>query len=189
MYPFPDEMIKSLENSKYLIMEIIMKYLQSSETQQILAEYMKGDKPITYAMDEKTKEKYLSVLNNYSYSEDSMKNFNRFGIYQMLTAKTSPTLAALYGVEMQIAGINEIENIGLETIDFQFSALSKLSYEPENIGEWINNISSLKGATKDTEELLQSYIGGNIISKYETPKNLGVSQNYYDILLANRNKN
>ncbi|WP_100065236.1 TraB/GumN family protein [Miniphocaeibacter massiliensis] len=189
MYPFPQEMLDALNNSKYFVTEVKMAEMSSPESQEIMLNAMKGDKPLTDEMDEDTKKKYLEVLKDYGVGEEMVKTFNRFGVSQTLTAKTTDPTAALFGVDMQLTSANKVENIGLETIQFQFDTLSKLADDPSDIKEWVNNIPTKEKAIEDFNSLLQNYIDGNILGKYETPKSLDVSQEYYDALLTNRNKN
>lgn len=191
MYPFPEQISNNLKNSQNFITEIKMSELKNEETVQLIESKYYGNESITNSMDEKTKEKFFSIIDTYGIGEEDLDNVNRLGLTQVInglaTIETAP-----FGVDIKLSeitiGVENQENIPLETIDEQFNILKEFNDSLE-IDKWVDSLETLDEVTMANEELLNDYFEGNIAKKYENAKKLGLTDEQYNILLTKRNLN
>ena len=192
MYPFPEQIVENLKESENFVTEVDMKEMNSPETQQKALGYMISQEPLTTNMSEESKINYIEILKSFGYSEEMVSKFSKFGIQQMFQAKILDTSQVKNGVDMQLTALSNKnegqKNIGLETIESQFTALSKIYDEPADINEWVSELVPLEELKKsEYDDILNNYLQGDILKLYETPESTGMTQNQFDLLLTNRN--
>ncbi|QQK08152.1 TraB/GumN family protein [Miniphocaeibacter halophilus] len=192
MYPFPNEIVESLKESENFITEVLMTDLQEEETQDVLMEKITSGEPLINTLNEETKTEFLKTIESYGLKEENIASLNRFGISQITDGLVYAPMAA-FGVDIQLSSLsakNENQkNIGLETTEDQYEVLPKLYDQPADSNEWAKSILPYEENKKMTEELLQSYIDGNILEKYVDANSLEVTEEEYNLLLVNRNLN
>lgn len=192
IYPFPNEIVESLKESENFITEVLMADLQGEETQNVLMEKITSGEPLINTLNEETKVEFLKTLESYGLKEEKIASFNRFGITQITDALVYAPMVN-FGVDMQLSSLsakNENQkNIGLETIEEQYEILPKIYDVPADSNEWAKSILPYEENKKMNEELLQSYIDGNILEKYVDANSLEVTEEQYNLLLVNRNLN
>ena len=192
MYPFPEQIVQHLKSAENFVTEVNMKDMNSPQTQQMALEYLISKEPLTTNMSEESKIKYIEILKSFGYSEEMVSKFSKFGIQQMFQAKILDPSQVKNGVDMQLTAISNKnegqKNIGLETIEIQFTALSKIYDEPTDINEWVSELVPLEELKKsEYDDILNNYLQGDILKFYETPESTGMTQEQFDLMLTNRN--
>lgn len=182
MYPFPNQLLQYIDESDELITEVPLAALMQSQSNA------SQEPPLL--MDEFSSAQQstlLAKIKDYGYTEKDLEGINRLGLLQLLQKQVMTANRVSNGVEFQMyAELQkhpDWKNTGFETFDEQMALLLKLSKEPANVDQWLAALPTLTDYQKETENLIQSYIQGNVSGQLS-----GMTPQVADRLLTLRNE-
>lgn len=191
MYPFPDEIITSVEESSALYSEVTFSSIMSPSSAVLMRQATKAEPHVLSNLSSEEKSDLEANLESYDISLDDLEETNYYGLMSLMQGEYMSTSDVLNGVDLKLYSVAkdaDIPNKAFETIEGQVeiiqSATNPMILEDNS---WIDEIPVVSVAKEDNERLLDYYIRGELEENFEDLFLESELEGSADIIIHQRN--
>lgn len=191
MYPFPDEIIDSLEASSAFYSEVTFSSMTSVHATLAMQEASQNEPLVLTGMTDEAKAKLETNLEPYDIKLEDIEELNYYGLMTLMQAEYMEASDSLNGVDMKLSSIADdadIPNKAFETLEFQLELFQTLYNKiPEHDEAWYEDLGTPEESREALESLLNHYIAGTLEENFDELFVENEVEGFSELMLDQRN--